>query len=240
MTLSRHDTAIVEHLNDFKQSTTSQIARLFFAEARSRNTYDKVLGRLKERGYIRPMRHRRLVKEDVGGSGPTIWRLGRVGWEMCEHRDRYRTDVAESEHTLDIVDAYVQLIEAGPRFVVQRYITEPDCWFTSNDASEDIYLEPDLQLEVLVDGRFQTWWLEVARSGQHLERQKEKISRYVAVYERGFTPEEDRCFSGVFPRVVFVLGDKRTQESLARYIATDERYSRMFAAVTSADFPSGL
>lgn len=239
MALSARDTAVVEHLNDFKQSTTTQLARLFFAELSSRNSYDKVLGRLRERGYISRMRHRRVVREDTGGSGPAVWRLGRVGWEECERRDRWRSDIAQSEHTLDIVDAYVQVMESD-HFEVKGYVTEPDCWFVSEDASENIYLEPDLQLEVSVNGRRQLWWLEVARSGQHLERQKEKISRYVAVYERGFTEEENRRFGGIFPRVIFVLSHKKTQEALASYLATDERYSRMFAAVTLENFPNGL
>lgn len=243
MAIPPREAQIVAFLDDFKQATTEQIGRAVLPDAASRTSADRVLKRLRGT-YIHRMSERRRTSSERGGSEPQVYRLGALGWKFCERQGRWRSDQAVDEHALDIVDAYLSVKDAERAGLLElnRYLTEPRCWFTSRDSeAEDIYLEPDLMMEVRLSSGVVTWWLEIDRGHQHPDRHIEKMERYAAVYHRGFTDDESRQFyGGDFPRVIFVMNSAAKRDTLNRVIHEKSYPAGMFMAVLQKDFPNSV
>lgn len=247
MSLSPRDQRIVTLADRFKQLTTAQVALLVFHGASSRTSCDRALKRLELNGYLRKLDYRRITRGDVGGSGAVVYRLGATGWKSQEKAGRYRYEQAVDEHALDIADTFAAVCDAhrAGALVLRQYQTEndtPSCYFISRDADDgDIYLEPDLFLEIEVKGVIKTLWLEVDRGHQNPMRLSEKMQRYQAVLDRGFTVDEAKRFhGGYFPKVVFVMNDARKRDTLRQMIDESDAPTGLFEAVESSEFVASL
>jgi hypothetical protein len=240
MVLPFKDRQIISLMDYFVQMTTAQLRTALFAEAKSRTSCDRVLKRLERDDYIRRIERPRPIGGGSGGSGVTVWSLGRRGWQMCDKAGRYHVDTRTNYHTLTIAELYVRLREAERNgdLKVNGFQPEPECWL----SVDGIELQPDLlvELERPGSGKRLTSWLEIDMNTQRPARLNEKMERYKKAHERIDDEQLARFDGGNFPLVVFVCHDDDRQREIAWLIERRDDDPRLFRAVTLDNFPLNM
>jgi hypothetical protein len=184
--------------------TAGHIRDSLFAELASTTPVDRTLKRLVERGYL--SRLRRLIGGDHGGSGQFVYQLGRAGWKLLDKPGAYWAPRAVNLHTLAITDCYVTFKQAERDGVIEiiQFVTEPEC----HQAVGNVLLTPDAYMEIgnRVEQLKYSYWLEVDRGTEHLDKIQEKCDRYRRAHQ--LWRQE------YFPRVLFVTSEVRRRASI--------------------------
>jgi hypothetical protein len=202
--LSERDRAVVELVGKFRQLLAGQIKACLFHDVASATPLDRTLKRLVERKHL--SRLKRLVGGDQGGSGQFIYQLGRQGWRLLDRPGAYWAPQAVNWHSLAIADCYVLLKQAEYRgeLEVVQFVTEPAC---HHDIGPFL-LTPDAYVEVgsCTTKLKYSYWLEVDRGTEHLNKIEEKCVRYWRAF-RAWQEE-------YFPTILFVVPDSARERAI--------------------------
>jgi hypothetical protein len=226
--LSARDAHVVEFIGSFRQVTTAQVQVVCFAGCRSRTPGDRALKRLTERRYL--ARLPRALGGTQGGSGQTVYQLGRAGHSYLERTGDCWASRVVNLHTLAITDCYASLKQAEHRGELQvlTFTTEPSCHLTVGGIS----LTPDARLTVVsyARGKKFHYFLEADRGMERREKIVDKMIRYWQTYHKWQS-------EAVFPRVLFVVPDARRVQEIERIIrAGPEAALPLFAVCTHEGF----
>ncbi|MGV9340593.1 replication-relaxation family protein [Streptomyces sp. NPDC003688] len=199
MELSHRDLDVLKLTYTFVQLDSTQLAELLFAEV-SRTVTNKVLGRLKETGYL--SRVGRRTPGDKGGNSPFVYKLGRYGRTLLGAEGRQ--SVAVNDHALMIADTYVALRRAEKTgvLVVRSWEVERPLPPVRTDLS--------VSVDYPGQRRSSSYYLEIDLGTEAPIRLREKIAGYWRAYQRG----EDEFF----PFVVFVVKREARKREIERII----------------------
>lgn len=227
------DRAVISHLNYLTQLTTSQIRRLVFPTSKSRTTSQRVLTRLENEKYIRRVERMRNKGGSRGGTGETVWMLGKNGWTLCSNPGRFSAQYQVNYHTLTIADIFVKLREderAG-KYKLTGWTPEPESWITIDGVD----LRPDLLVQLTSDHGVLNCYIEADMGTQRPARINEKLSRYTRAYAAATSEQLPEL-----PRVVFVTHSEERRDELNWIIRRSGNENRYFFAATVVDFPDDM
>ena len=220
--LSDRDWFILHSLTMHPFLTTLHIQRLHFADHASTSTGRRVCRRVLSRlAALRAIEHlERRIGGVRAGSASFVWRLGPIGDRLMRHDDdrprlrRKEPSLRHLDHCLAVAETHIRLLEAGRNSAPEllRLQTEPTCWrpFATLGGGRAI-LKPDLYA-VTATGDFEDFWfIEVDRATESVPTLLRKCMQYEE-YRRSGIEQRDR---GLFPLVLWLLPDKRRQESFA-------------------------
>jgi len=231
--LSERDRSILRLVWEHRFVTTRQIQRVLFwqhatADAGTR-ACNRVLTRLREHRFL----HRldRPIGGVRGGSGAFVWCVGPAGDRiMRAEPDPARTKRTRPfeptplflDHTLAVTEARVQFEEVAHRGDLELLDveTEPATWrtFTAPDGSVQV-LKPDLRAVTAAGDYEDHWFIEVDLGTESIPALIRKCLTYQRYKDSGI--EQSRL--GLFPAVVWLIGDPRRRERLSATIRTDTR-----------------
>jgi hypothetical protein len=108
---------------------------------------------------------------------------------------------------------------------------EPDCWKPYvGDSGSVTYLKPDLYIVTTADDYEDHWFFEIDLATESPSRIVLKCAQYYRYYQSG----TEQRNSGVFPLVVWIVLDKKREESLQCHIADEfgTRQRDIFLVIT--------
>lgn len=185
--ISTLDPKVVWDIVRFRQLTSRQIQRIHFADGVSQKSMDNrtsyVLKRVFETGLVNRLPFRR-----IGAGGP-----GSTGYVYQGPKVTARKLI---DHTYDVAEVYVQLLEAARAGRGTLIDYQPGSYAHRTIAGRE--LEPDAKITLEVAGVQRNRYLEVDRDSERPNQIREKLDQYIEA-ARHWPPGE------VFPRVVFVV-----------------------------------
>ena len=219
------DLAMLRDVGRLGHASADQLRRLHFAEGSEvgrRRRAQAALRRLTEDGYLHRLPRR--VGGAGSGSAGFVYGLGYRGQRLVfpllfpGRRARTPEEVGTSfvGHSLAVAELVVQLVEAerGGRCSDLVLETEPSVWrdyLGSHGAKRS--LRPDLGVELSVGRQQLVWFVEVDRGTEGLRRIRAKGRQYLEYWRTG---QEQHRLSGVFPKVLWSVPDRRRKELLLR------------------------
>lgn len=186
--LSERDQAIVTTVTRYRQVTSGQILRLFFADnspASRKARMTRTMARLHRWGHVA------RIPRPVGG-----WSGGSDGFTYVPTTSRARTVDA---HTLDIAELYVQLREAERAGDCQLLAYDPEVF--AHTTVGHLELKPDAYLRLKTDQGTTRYWVEVDRGTEWRHQLAGKLRRYTQAYRQWSEP--------TFPLVMWVVPDEQ-------------------------------
>ncbi len=243
--LSERDWAILHVVWEHRFVTTGHIQRLHFWQHATRGAgiraCNRVLTRLRERRVLH--RLERPIGGVRGGSSAYVWCVGPAGDRLMRAEPNpartKRTRPFEPTHqflahTLAVAELRVTLEDASrqERFELLGVQTEPACWreFTSRQGTAQV-LKPDLALKSAIGDFEDRWFIEVDLATESIPALIRKCLSYEAYRASG--REQTRL--GLFPAVVWLIGDEHRRERLRAAIGGDRRLDgRVFRVVEPA------
>jgi Replication-relaxation len=208
---SPRDRAIAHTVARFHQVTAKQLERLYFTkgyvwQGRQRVEVESVpttraarcrraLARLTRWGLVR------RLDRPIGGAP-----AGSGGYVYVPPQSRSRSP---DDHTLDIAELYVRLVEAADRRSIELldFRAEPECHFLVGK----LRIEPDAYVRLQAqDGRTYQWFAEVDRTTEWNTELARKMRRYWQAY--------DGWSGSTFPRVLFVMQEEYRAQSVTRLV----------------------
>jgi hypothetical protein len=217
-TLSGRDLAIVGDVARLRFLTAGQLARLHFSAIPKPLTrirrVQRTLGRLVEQGLL--IRRQRRVGGSRSGSAGFTYAPGAEGIRLASYLAGGgipRPRVAEPgtsfiDHTVAVNEVYVELVEAERTGAIELldYQAEPDCWRTFLDPiGRELHLRPDAFVALGIAELEQRSFVEVDRGTEGSAALRRKLGTYVDYWRSN--AEQQR--HGVFPRVVWQVGERR-------------------------------
>ena len=219
------DLAMLRDVGRLGHASADQLRRLHFAEGSEvgrRRRAQAALRRLTEDGYLHRLPRR--VGGAGSGSAGFVYGLGYRGQRLVfpllfpGRRARTPEEVGTSfvGHSLAVAELVVQLVEAerGGRCSDLVLETEPSVWrdyLGTHGAKRS--LRPDLGVRLSVSGQQLVWFVEVDRGTEGLRRIRAKGRQYLEYWRTG---QEQHRLSGVFPKVLWSVPDRRRKELLLR------------------------
>jgi hypothetical protein len=222
--LTARDSQLVHLVGRFGQASSSHIREVLFPGLSS-TTFDRSVSRLLDARYL--YRVGRRASGESGGASPFVYQLGVKGWQFCGMAGGYQRSNAVNEHSLQIADTYVLLVEAERAGVIKILGFELEQSVGGGRA--------DAWVEIGVVGRghkFQ-YFLEVDLGSERPIRIEEKCAAYWSAY---VTSEEE-----YWPYVAFVVADERRRREIGRILGSlpPERQA-LFRVLLSQDLVAGL
>ncbi|NQD41431.1 replication-relaxation family protein [Glutamicibacter halophytocola] len=231
MRMTSRDAAIVETVNRFGQLSSGHIWQLHFHNT-NKNSLDRVLKRLVEKKLLSRI-ERRLVGGNGGGSGQYVYQLGSMGHDFLGKRGKFTpAHRTVKHHMLEIVDAYVQFVEAekSGRIRVLNYFAEPDSHIDIAGAK----LRPDLfiEYELLGEGEAASYWIEVDRGFESVSVISSMVARYVHAMEHATVKDIETV-----PAVLFIVPDAQRKRNIDTVIRREAKaYADMFSVEMRESF----
>lgn len=237
--LSQRDWSILWFLRQHRFATTSQLRRIFFTghatQSASTRACIRVLDRLlRQRALTRLERRVGGVRH---GSASYIWCLDVAGERLTrkEHsirRRNYEPSPQFLDHILAVTDVAVQLreAEAAGHFMVQELEVETEAWreFVAPGGVKMI-LKPDLRIAIDSASFQDYWYIEVDRGTESIPVRLRKSRAYEDYRRTGHAQNEH----GVFPRILWVLPDRKRVEQLGAAIEAEHGLpDRMLVTIT--------
>ena len=238
--LTDRDMAVLTTIEAHRLVTTRQVYELHFwshaSYASGIRACTRILARLEEHRLVR--RLARPVGGVGGGSSSTVWALDVAGDRVLRRgtetrrRHTFEPSTVFMQHTLSVTETRVRIEQAARLglFDLLSVVTEPTNWRTFvGDLGATLQLRPDLEVVTASADYEDHWFLEVdlgTESGSALQRKCQ-------TYERYRRNGREQALRGVFPRVVWLVPDKR-RASLLRHIvnADPDLEPRLFTIVT--------
>jgi hypothetical protein len=212
------DTNVLGFLAAVRLATCKQLCRRFWIDgtgsdqARAR-AGRRALKRLSDWRVLDPLpgRARGGLR---GGSDTLIYAIGRSGARLLtQHGQMPRRLGAPGQrhiaHTLTVCELVVRLHEADRAGDLEllEIQSEPACWrtFSGGIMGARLTLKPDAFVRVGAGAQEDHWMVEVDLASEHRGTLIAKAKRYHAHY---------RASSGVHPRVLWAVSDRRRAEQL--------------------------
>jgi hypothetical protein len=235
-TLTSDEQAVLEWLGDVRLATGFQIARRLWAaprptDARARSCR-RTLTRLERLRVIERLSRR--IGGVRGGSSSIVYGVGPAGRRIL---NRQRPVPALGEpgerfitHTLAITELLVRLHEAtlAGQLEVLATETEPACWREFvGVGGRAVVLKPDGFLRIAAERDELLWFVEVDLATESSSTIRRKARRYLAHYASG----TEQARSGAYPRVLWVVPDRRRAELLTEVLLALPAPSRDLFAI---------
>lgn len=238
---------ILQFLADARMATSSQIARLFFAETSTQRAKIRranlATKQLKEAGLI--YRQPRKIGGWTKGSASYVWSLTYKGWKKLKEQDnslslRFRNKVDFSqnhvEHTLAVTEIFVELkeLERLGKIELEEFQFEPKSWrYYSDIGGSSLILKPDAFAKIVVGEYEDFFFFELDRSSESLTRIVNTCKKYVHYYNTGIEQRVNK----VFPFVLWIVPDERRKENISKVIHQKlNNFWQMFQVVTLDEF----
>ncbi|MCS5735052.1 replication-relaxation family protein [Herbiconiux sp. CPCC 203386] len=246
---NERDLAIIRSIRAFKFLTTRHVYELHFALHASYvsgiRACTRVLTRLESHRFI--TRLPRSVGGTGGGSTSTVWSVGPAGDRLLRSgspdqpagRSRsFEPTLMFLSHTLAIADLRV-LLEQHARAGELELLDvqpEPHNWrkFTGR-SGRLLTLKPDLTtVSAIGDEELFHFW-EVDLGTEPIHRLIDKCRSYQQYYDSGI----EQAKTGVFPQVVWLLGDERRRQRLRQALSADSSMRNDLFLISTPDRLSG-
>ena len=238
---------ILQFLADARLATSSQIARLFFAESPTHRSQIRranlATKQLKEAGLI--YHQPRKIGGWTKGSSSYIWSLTYKGWKKLKESDnsislRFRNKVDFSrnhiEHTLAVTEIFVELkeLERCGKIELNEFQFEPKSWRAYTDiGGSSIILKPDAFAKITVGEYEDFYFFELDRSSESLTRIVNTCKKYVHYYNTGI----EQRVNEIFPFVLWIVPDEKRKENTSNAIHDKlNNFWQMFQVVTLDEF----
>lgn len=231
--LSERDKAVLEAIRKFRYLTTRQIKGLYYKDSASPaaalRASNRMLVKLQGLGLITALERR--IGGVRAGSASYVWSLGTLGARLLnlnsessgsiKRKRSFEPTLRFLEHTLAISETYVQLtliLEKHNNVELLKVELEPDCWKPYvADSGSVVYLKPDLYIVTTTDDYEDHWFFEIDLATESPSRVIRKCQQYCHYYQSG----TEQRNSGVFPLVVWIVLNKKREESLQCHIADE-------------------
>ena len=238
---------ILQFLADARLATSSQLARLFFAESPTHRSQIRrsnlATKQLKEAGFI--YHQPRKIGGWTKGSSSYIWSLTYKGWKKLKEvnssislRFRNRVDFSQNhvEHTLAITEIFVELkeLERLGKIKLEEFHYEPKSWrYYSDIGGSSLVLKPDAFAKIIVGEYEDFYFFELDRSSESLTRIANTCKKYIQYYNTGI----EQRVNDIFPFVLWIVPDERRKENISNAIHLKlNNFWQMFQVVTLDEF----
>jgi hypothetical protein len=212
--LSEREQAIISTLAWVRVATAVQLEALHFADV-SRRMARKQLASLVDRRVLR--RLPRVVGGRRAGSTGYVYALDIAGQRLAGLASGVQIDRAWRigtpflAHSLAVTEVYVRLVlaERAGSLRLLRFVCEPASWrrfFGPGGARAA--LKPDAYVVVHVGDYEDHWFFEIDRGTEHPPTAARKCNLYRGYRRSG----REQAKYGVFPRVLWLVPDKRRAE----------------------------
>jgi len=240
--LGERDKQILTAIQRYRYLLTSQLQRLYFADAATPTAAlraaSRALKKLREMGLIDHLARR--IGGVRAGSGGLVWHLTHAGERLIYLHGQTLTSTKRfSEpspyflaHTLAVADVAVELTELcreGHGAKLSLIQAEPECWRTYSDYGTVLALKPDL-FAITVSGRYEDrWFIEVDLDTESPKKIIDKCERYHRYYRTGLEQQE----AEVFPLTVWIVPTTERKEKLITHIREAfDKQPRLFTVIT--------
>ena len=238
---------ILQFLADARLATSSQLARLFFAESPTHRSQIRrsnlATKQLKEAGLI--YHQPRKIGGWTKGSSSYIWSLTYKGWKKLKEvnssislRFRNRVDFSQNhvEHTLAITEIFVELkeLEQLGKIKLEEFHYEPKSWrYYSDIGGSSLILKPDAFAKITVGEYEDFYFFELDRSSESLTRIINTCKKYIHYYNTGI----EQRVNDIFPFVLWIVPDEQRKENISNAIHLKlNNFWQMFQVVTLDEF----
>lgn len=238
---------ILQFLADARLATSSQLARLFFAESPTHRSQIRrsnlATKQLKEAGLI--YHQPRKIGGWTRGSSSYIWSLTYKGWKKLKEinssislRFRNRVDFSQNhvEHTLAITEIFVELkeLERLGKIKLEEFHYEPKSWrYYSDIGGSSLILKPDAFAKIAVGEYEDFYFFELDRSSESLTRIVNTCKKYIHYYNTGI----EQRVNDIFPFVLWIVPDERRKENISNAIHLKlNNFWQIFQVVTLDEF----
>ena len=238
---------ILQFLADASLATSSQLARLFFAESPTHRSQIRrsnlATKQLKEAGLI--YHQPRKIGGWTRGSSSYIWSLTYKGWKKLKEinssislRFRNRVDFSQNhvEHTLAITEIFVELkeLERLGKIKLEEFHYEPKSWrYYSDIGDSSLVLKPDAFAKITVGEYEDFYFFELDRSSESLTRIVNTCKKYIHYYNTGI----EQRVNDIFPFVLWIVPDERRKENISNAIHLRlNNFWQIFQVVTLDEF----
>lgn len=141
-------------------------------------------------------------------------------------------------HSLAITELYVLLNELAhetSNFKLEVFQFEPDCWRGWLDSlSGRSIIKPDAFVEVSLDDYIDSYFIELDKSTESLNRIINKSKHYIRYYNLNIEQNKNQ---GVFPLVLWVVPDEKRKLAIeTRIQETLNNYWELFQVITLDEF----
>ena len=227
--LTNREIEILTLLTVAKWMTTDQIRRQFFSkipnELSAKRAASRTLKKLEEAKLIAklPRRIGGYVKENYGGSAPSVWRLTERGYKLLRlkhtgwspsRKHRIAGKPLFLEHDLGISETATQFreLEKAQEITQLEISWEPTCWRSFMNAGEPVTLKPDLYVRFVNGGYEESYFLEIDRATEPMQRIFEKCQSYVSYFNTGI---EEKT-TGLTPYIVWLVPDEKRRTEMEK------------------------
>lgn len=238
---------ILQFLADARLATSSQLARLFFAESPTHRSQIRranlVTKQLKEAGFI--YHQPRKIGGWTKGSSSYIWSLTYKGWKKLKEvnssislRFRNKVDFSQNhvEHTLAITEIFVEFkeLEQLGKIKLEDFQFEPKSWrYYADIGGSSLILKPDAFAKITVGEYEDFYFFELDRSSESLTRIINTCKKYIHYYNTGI----EQRVNDIFPFVLWIVPDERRKENISNAIHLKlNNFWQMFQVVTLDEF----
>jgi hypothetical protein len=245
--LSERDRNILWTIHRFRYLTTGQILRLYFCDATTDTAAlraaNRCLLKLKTHGLIATLARR--IGGARSGSSAFIWNLTAAGLRLLHltvtgdiangDKSTYMSDNALPvrkriieptrgflNHTLSVAEIYVQVTSVCRKYSLEllRAEPEPHCWRVYEDRSgKSVTLKPDLFILTATAEYEDSYFFESDLATEAPSRLIEKCHRYTDCHRSAMARKSTQA--EVFPYVVFLVPDRKRQDSIRRRISEE-------------------
>ncbi|MGF2993858.1 replication-relaxation family protein [Lactococcus lactis] len=227
-TMSR-EFEILAILNVAKFMTTDQLRRQFFAkipnELSAKRAANRTMKKLEEEKLIAklPRRIGGYVRENYGGSAPSVWKLTEVGYKILRlkhtelppsRKHRIEGKPLFLEHDLGISEVATKFceLEISKKISQLGMEFEPKCWRGFMNAGEPVSLKPDLYARFVNGGYEESYFLEIDLATEPIQRIFAKCQTYVSYFNTGI---EEKT-TGLTPYIVWIVPDEKRRDAMEK------------------------
>lgn len=251
--LTNRDHAILEFLDNYRFTTSGQLARLtapdFNGPRSATRQVNRQMIKLERADLLRRLERR--VGGVRAGSSSSIWTLTTAGRKLAHQHGGGQPEVPRArlvepsisflDHTLAVTELAVRLAElchAGSLASVQA-TPEPACWRRYvGAAGQPLWLKPDLTaITLTTDGYEDHWFCELDRATENPARIVTKCRQYQDYRTTG----REQADTTVFPAVMWVTPDARRRDQLIERLASEHDIVHgLFHIVALDDFEDAI
>lgn len=240
--LNGRDKQVLAAVQRYRYLLTSQLQRLYFADAATPTAAlraaSRCLKRLRELGLVDHLARR--IGGVRAGSGSLVWYLTHAGERLLrlhEHgvspiRRFFEPSPYFLSHTLAVADVAVELTELcrnTQKLELTDLQPEPECWRTYSEYGNMLSLKPDL-FAVTVSGQYEDrWFIEMDLATESPSKVVDKCEKYHRYYRTGLEQEETK----IFPLTVWIVPTPERKERLTAHIREAfAKQPRLFTVIT--------